>query len=187
MGAPRPRFRPVLVVGGRHAGKTSYARLLVGGARAAGARVAGFYSQATWWSGVKARFHLHDLADPSRRLLLGSIAEEPGLDLRVGSYHLSSATFAEANRRLEEALHADLICLDEIGPLELRGGGFAPGLRMLAERYTGILVVTVRPRLAERVQALLAGNPPPPALPAAPVEPYRATVRPPAPAAFAGA
>jgi nucleoside-triphosphatase THEP1 len=149
-------LRPVLIVGPRHAGKTACARLLVERAREAGLAVAGFLSEGEWQDGEKVRYHLRELGPRGRRLLLAGAARAPGLDLPVGRYHLSSAVLAEAGAGLRDALAADLICIDEVGPLELDGGGFAPALDFLLGRYTGILLITARPRVAAALAGRLA-------------------------------
>lgn len=150
--------RTVLVVGPRSSGKTGYVRAVAERARAAGLGVAGFASVGEWEDGTKARFHLEDLADSGRRLLLASVHPDPGLDLRTGRYHLSSAAFEEADRLLRTALDADVVCMDEIGPLELRGGGFRPGLEFMLANHQGILVLTCRPRVTESLRRLVDGR-----------------------------
>jgi nucleoside-triphosphatase len=143
----------VLVSGPRNTGKTEYARWVVERARAAGLRVAGFYSEAEWEAGVKARFYLQDVEDPEQRALLASVRPAPELDLRAGPFHLSSEVFRQADPVLRGAAGADLICIDEVGPLEVRGGGFHDALRFLLAEHDGILLLTVRPSV---VPALLA-------------------------------
>lgn len=151
-------LRPVLVVGGRSAGKTAYARTLLDRARRAGLRVAGFYSEAEHEGRTKARYHLCDAADPTRRSLLASTRPIGPGDQRVGRFHLSAAAIAAANAGLVASLGADLVCIDEVGPLELEGGGFAPALRHLRERYRGILVLTARPSVVEPLTRLLQAS-----------------------------
>lgn len=145
----------VLVVGARNSGKTAYARALVARARAANRRVAGFLSEGEWQGGRKVGFHLQDVAVPGRRMLLASVEPGRGLELAVGPYHLSRAAFARADAELRRAAGADLVCVDEVGPLEVRGGGFAPALGFLLEHHTGILLLTVRPSVVDAVLAMV--------------------------------
>jgi nucleoside-triphosphatase THEP1 len=147
----------VLVSGPRNTGKTEYARWVVERARAAGHRVAGFYSEAEWEGGVKARFYLQDVADPGHRALLASVCPSPELDLRAGPYHLSSEAFRRADPVLRRAKGADLICIDEVGPLEVKGGGFHGALRYLLAEHDGVLLLTVRPSVVPAVLAMAAG------------------------------
>jgi len=146
---------PVLIVGGRNSGKTTYARTLAERARRAGWAIAGFLSEAEWEGDVKARYFLRDLADPATRTLLAAREPLPGLDSRVGRHFLSRTALAAAYASLRRSLAADLICIDEFGPLELRGGGFRPAFHFLLQHYRGILLITVRPALQAAVLGLL--------------------------------
>jgi nucleoside-triphosphatase THEP1 len=150
----RATARIALVVGPRNSGKTGYAQAVVARARAAGLRVAGFFSEAEWEGGVKARFYLQDITDPGRRLLLASVDPGPGLDIRTGPYHLSGEAFAAADRSLRHWEDADVVCIDEVGPLEMRGGGFRPALDHLFAGYRGTLLLTCRPSVAEELSRL---------------------------------
>lgn len=146
----------VLVSGPRNTGKTEYARGVVERARAAGLRVAGFYSEAEWEGDLKARFFLQDVTDPARRVLLASVRPSPGLDLRAGPFHLSTDVFRMAVPVLRGAVGADLICIDEVGPIEVRGGGFHDALRFLLAEHHGILLLTVRPSVVPAILAMAA-------------------------------
>jgi nucleoside-triphosphatase THEP1 len=150
----RVMARVALVVGSRNSGKTGYARAVVARARDAGLRVAGFFSEAEWAGAVKARFYLQDITDPGRRLLLASVDSGPGLDIRTGPYHLSREAFAVADRSLRGLEDSDMVCIDEIGPLEMRGGGFRPVLDHLLAGYHGILLLTCRPSVAAELSRL---------------------------------
>lgn len=155
---PRRQGLATLVVGERDSGKTAYLSNLARDARRHGLTVAGCIAVATRARGVKVRYHLRDPADPRRRVLVASTRPDAGLDQRVGRFHLSGAAFAEVHRRVAASLHADLVCLDEIGPLELEGGGLAPTLDLLARRYGGWLVLTVRPPVAPHLIRWVGGE-----------------------------
>lgn len=151
-------LRPVLVVGRRDSGKTAYAKAVVERARAAGLRVAGVLSEAEREGGRKCRYYARDAGTSGDRLLLGAVEPAPSLDQGVGRFHMSGEAFASLNRRLVSALDADLICLDEVGPLEKGGGGFDPALRFLVAHFTGILLVTARPSVAPWLEERLGGG-----------------------------
>jgi len=55
---------------------------------------------------------------------------------------------------MEAAGKAEVIVVDEVGPLELSGHGFAPGLRVCRESKA-FLILTVRPRLLSAVKRWL--------------------------------
>jgi nucleoside-triphosphatase THEP1 len=47
--------------------------------------------------------------------------------------------------------HPDLVILDEVGPLELDGKGWAPALSEILAGDAPLLLLTVRPKLVDRV------------------------------------
>lgn len=149
------RSRTALLVGPRDAGKTTYARQLSERAVARGLRVAGFISEGERLPDGTKRYWLRDLADPHWRVPLSSPMPGPGFDVRIGCHHLSSQAFTEAAQRLRGALTADLVCIDEFGPLELQGGGFRPLCEQLWREYHGILLLTVRPAVLAPLLQLL--------------------------------
>ncbi len=79
---------------------------------------------------------------------------------RWGRFTFAAETLAWGNEVVRRALAgpADLVLLDEVGPLELAAGeGFLPALKMLLGREKAGLVV-VRPALLEQVGAMAAGR-----------------------------
>lgn len=75
-------------------------------------------------------------------------------DERIGPYAFASDAFAWAAERLVEAAHDPslrLVVIDELGPLELKGGGFAPHWPRVAEalRDKQLLVVIREGRVEE--------------------------------------
>ncbi len=76
--------------------------------------------------------------------------EPPGIPFR--RFFFSPQGLEFVNQVLTRAAaEAEVIVVDEVGPLELGGGGFAPGLRALL-RSRAFLVLTVRPSLVEEVR-----------------------------------
>ena len=71
----------------------------------------------------------------------------------VGRFQFRQAAFDWAVDRIEQSLgQAGSVVIDEVGPLELRGAGFAPLLDRLAQDHPGIQrVLLVRTSLIEAV------------------------------------
>jgi nucleoside-triphosphatase THEP1 len=71
----------------------------------------------------------------------------------VGRFQFRQAAFDWAVDRIGQALgQAGSVVIDEVGPLELRGAGFAPLLDRLAQDHPGIQrVLLVRTGLVEAV------------------------------------
>jgi nucleoside-triphosphatase THEP1 len=73
----------------------------------------------------------------------------------TGPFRFDAEAIRFGNAALEQAVAsgADLIILDEVGPLEFDGKGWAGGLERLLETYHGSLLLVVRPNLLGRLTA----------------------------------
>ena len=74
--------------------------------------------------------------------------------LHVGKYSFSQAGFEKATRIIENAMNKEgWLVIDEIGPLELEGNGFAPVLkRLLLKGHPRVLlVIRDKDEVAKRV------------------------------------
>ena len=71
----------------------------------------------------------------------------------MGRFRFRAEAFAWANARLRGAAEAGkgLVAIDEIGPLELDGGGLRGGLTAVLERPRGTAVLVVRDAMVGRV------------------------------------
>jgi len=69
--------------------------------------------------------------------------------ITIGKYYFYQQAFEKANDWLGDTRPFDVIIIDEVGPLEMRGGGFYELLTNLFQDYKGILVVAVRNEILE--------------------------------------
>ncbi|MBS1272507.1 MAG: hypothetical protein MAGBODY4_01653 [Candidatus Marinimicrobia bacterium] len=143
------------MVGPKNSGKTTYIRELIERAYSAGMQAAGFYATGEWVNGRKERFYLHEIASSSSPRLLASKIPNHNLDTGIGSYHLNSNLLDEMNSRLKESVSADIIFIDEFGPLEATERGYFPGVQYLLQHFTGKLVITTRPYLMGHVMSMV--------------------------------
>lgn len=74
-------------------------------------------------------------------------AAEPLVE--IGPYRFRAAAFEWGNAVLARA-NAEMIVVDEVGPLELRGEGLADGVRAVLRRASGTVICVVREGLIER-------------------------------------
>lgn len=108
--------------------------------------------------GMTVGYRVRRLADGVEHPFAAVLGSEPagwdGGD-RFGRFSFSAAGLAFAHEALAAALAAgaDPLFLDEAGPWELAGGGFAPQLAAFAAAG-GNLVVAVRPACVEAVVAM---------------------------------
>ena len=154
MGKGNTDTRVVLVVGKKNAGKTAYLRWIARRAQERGLSVAGFLSVGEMSGGKKHRYYLHNLQTEERHLL-ASREHSPSGTENVGDYFFEPTTFHRAEQAYREALAADLIIFDELGPLELRGRGLFAAFTFLLKNYHGTLFISVRPRLLLEAKKLL--------------------------------
>lgn len=118
---------------------------------AAGVRVAGILSPGDFDHGRRTRFDLLIL-DTGERLRLaesdGNGPSDSGRGYRFLPETIAAGRAALAKERIN---HADVVFIDEVGPLELRGEGWAPALDgVTATRKP--MVWVVRPGLVEEVR-----------------------------------
>lgn len=142
---------PLLIIHGpRGAGKTTYLRRHVGALAAAGKAVGGIASPAVFEGGRRVGYDLLDLRHGARRLL-ARVVTAPASVPTVGPYRFDDAAIAAGNSLLFTALRDQLevVAIDEVGPLELAGHGWAPALAFALEgaRLWQQLVIVARSSL----------------------------------------
>ena len=99
-----------------------------------------------------------DLLDGKRTLLCRraeGVSAAPGTGFRFEAEGLHLGRRALAPERLREA---GVVILDEIGPLELRGGGWADALDALAGEWRGPMLWVVRENLISEVTGRWLGG-----------------------------
>jgi len=139
---------PALILcGGIGEGKTSAATHLVEALRAQGVAAGGILAPRVVDGGTTVAYQVLDVASGKRQLLLDS--RPPGV--AVGRFYLRSEGVRFARGAIDRAVASRrLVVIDEVGRLELGGGGHAAALR--AARAAGApLVLTVRTPFVARV------------------------------------
>ncbi|NLZ67736.1 MAG: hypothetical protein GX903_01875 [Spirochaetales bacterium] len=121
-----------IITGGRNCGKTYTALALIETL----SEVEGFVSIA---NEAKNCYFLQSIATEEKRKVLWEGTNEP----RIGRFTYDQTVFDWANQYLM-TVDAKTILIDEIGRLELLGGGFAPALEKLAQDSTVTLYLCVR-------------------------------------------
>jgi nucleoside-triphosphatase THEP1 len=145
----------VLWTGEKHCGKTTTAAQLAKTACAGGFVVAGLLAPAVYRNGRLTGYDVLDLRNKIRasfaqRKTDGNKTERFTFvadGLKLGRDALSSATTESA----------DIIIVDEFGPLELRGDGWRREVDLLLTLSDALILLVVRSELTERVQELYAG------------------------------
>ncbi|MCS7216451.1 MAG: DUF2478 domain-containing protein [Candidatus Bipolaricaulota bacterium] len=147
--AQRAGKRALLLHGPRGSGKTSAVLALSAALSARGAAFDGVASPRLLRDGQTVGYWVRHLRTGEERLLCST--EPPGLP--YGRFFFRPEALAFANAVLARAAkEAAIVVVDEVGPLELQGGGFLPGLQACLSSQA-FLVLTVRPALVAAVAA----------------------------------
>ncbi len=137
-----------LLIGDRQSGKTSTCRRLADAVRGRGSSVGGIIAPAVYEQQTCVGYDVVDLAtDRSTRLARIDAAGGE----QVGCFHFLEEGLALGRAALENAaeLPHELVIVDEVGPLELSGGGWCAQLDPLAGRDGVTLFAVRRTLLAE--------------------------------------
>jgi nucleoside-triphosphatase THEP1 len=78
---------------------------------------------------------------------------------RIGPWSLIPSGLERAEKIIREGKEADLLVVDEVGPLELEGGGLWPALERDVLGREGLSLLVVRERLLESFEKILKGRP----------------------------
>lgn len=142
-----------LLSGPVHSGKTAAAADAVDRARASGRSVGGVLCPGEFQNSVRSRVDVLNVADGARCPLVAPQVQDGE---RVGRFLLSREGLDFGRRALRDALarRPDLTVIDEVGPLELNGGGWAEETSRLINAYreleSSLLLIVVRARLVTR-------------------------------------
>lgn len=106
--------------------------------------------------GETVGYDLRDLRTEARIPLLRRCGEADGF--RVGPYVLLPRGLAAAEEIIRRGAAADLLIVDEVGPLELAGGGVWPALIGEFSARNRPALIVVRETLVDDIRAALAGR-----------------------------
>jgi nucleoside-triphosphatase THEP1 len=150
-------MRLFLWTGPRHSGKTTGAAQLARQARQDGFRLAGVLAPSIYREGHLVGFEALDLQSEARSLLAVR-RDDPG---DIGSFHFLKEGLRLGRQALDVAAAdgADLVIVDEFGPLELASRGWRQAVNALVEAGRAPLLLIVRRELAGAVRETYAGVP----------------------------
>lgn len=141
----------IIITGTRKQGKTTLIREVTERLKSSGVQVTGFLSEAIHEKGQRIGYRIQDVRT-SEKYDLCSIRRSDGSELRIGKYYFDTSTIARGinilNQKPEDT---EAYIIDEVGPMELGGGGWAPALDEITKQDHPLMIWTVRPGLVSRV------------------------------------
>ena len=151
------RNKLILWVGEKHSGKTTSAADLAQAARDEGFNVAGLLAPSLFCDGRLIGFDALDLGN-EKRAPLAKRQINPG---KTGPFAFITDGLKLANAALsaEATNSADLIIVDEFGPLELNSQGWRKNVDSLLASSDAVILLVVRLQLADEIEQLYADVP----------------------------
>lgn len=145
----------VVLTGGRGRGKTTLCRQIIEIKTHQGWTVAGVLSPARMENGVKTGILAVDVHSGESHLLASRIPGE--IDgLIFGEWVFDPVVLEWGNQVLQHSIRADLLIIDEIGPLEFSHGmGWNSAISILAQEDFSAGLAVVRPECLEAARSLL--------------------------------
>jgi nucleoside-triphosphatase THEP1 len=147
----RPRL--FMLVGETGSGKTTRAKEVIERLQAQGLRVGGILAPGLLESGRRTGFDLVNLATGESAPLARENTGGAAPHAQWSRFSFSEQGLALGRRALgPDSLGADVVLVDEVGPFELAGGGWAPALDDLARDETRPLIMVVRSSIVDAVR-----------------------------------
>ena len=147
------RSRVFILTGGTGSGKTTRAREAVEGLRARGLRVGGILAPGLLEEGRRTGFDLVNLATGESTRLAREHGSDAGQHAQWSRFSFEAEGLALGRKALgPDARTADVVLVDEVGPFELAGGGWAHALDELVRDDRRPIVMVVRSSIVDAVR-----------------------------------
>lgn len=145
--------RAVIITGDTGSGKTTLLTAVVEALRARGVRLGGVVAPGSWRDGKRWGFEVVDLGSGRRQPL--AARESPPDWLPAGGFRVNPAGLELGRAALRAAREggAQVVVVDEVGPWELAGHGWAAELDILVAEPPPLLLLVVRRASLEAVLA----------------------------------
>jgi nucleoside-triphosphatase THEP1 len=136
-----------LLTGEKATGKTEFVGELVRTLKSHSISVGGILAPGVWMDDERLGFDILDIRTSAKVPLCRKGV--PATGITAGPFVFDQAGVAFGNQAIEMALEDEVqvLCIDEIGPLEISGGGWSESLRRVQTDHRGQMVLVVRSSL----------------------------------------
>jgi len=142
---------PVIILNGNVGqGKTTFTQNLIGKLSSHEIKVSGFYSVGVYEDNQRVGFDLLDISTGQRMIISRKSLQDKWIS--CGNYHFDPAVFQKGGEMLLQQAKegAQLVVIDEIGPLELSNSGWSSVIEQLCSESSLPMIWVVRKTLAEK-------------------------------------
>jgi nucleoside-triphosphatase THEP1 len=142
--------QPVYIItGDQGAGKTTFLNRTLELLEENGVPAAGIMARGIDHDGGREGFYLVDL-ESGRTMVLCTTSGPPEWPV-TGKYHFDPGTITEGEKILSSIPKTHIAVVDEVGPLEMQGGGWDRGLKNLVDRHPAPMIWIVRRSIIRQV------------------------------------
>jgi nucleoside-triphosphatase THEP1 len=141
----------VILTGTSGQGKTTLVREIIDILNSKNYNIQGIYAPGYWKDNQRDGFDIVDIASGERTQLCRNQATADSVSVGPFSFRQSGITFGRDVLSHTSLQTADFIIVDEVGPLELRGNGWAPALDHLMESVQSPMLWVVRTKVIREV------------------------------------
>jgi len=142
--------RVFIITGEKHAGKTTFLAGLVSSLKKEGIKTGGFIAPGKFENNRRSEFNIQNLKTGEQRLLC-SIHLQNGEEAGPFRFNHEGQQFGKDALLPENLLDCSFVVIDEIGPLEIKGLGWAASIDKLMDHAEFQNIWVVRKSLVEEV------------------------------------
>lgn len=140
-----------IITGDQGEGKTAFLSSLLDRLRNQKIPTAGILAPCVMLKGERVGYDIEDVCTRDRRPLCRIDQEESGIAVGPFTFVPESIAFGRTALSPDRLNGCRVVCIDEVGPLELSGGGWGPCIEGLLRLKNSCLVLVVRRSLIDRV------------------------------------
>ncbi len=145
--------RLFIISGEQGRGKTTFLKELLSSFKERDIIAAGIMAHGFWQNGQRSGFELENILTGGKIKLCKTVQDEGWQKFRRFYFNPDAFDFGEKALSPERVKEAGFIIIDEVGPLELEGRGWAKAIGILIKETSTPMIWAVRKNLVKEVAA----------------------------------